>query len=305
MSKLYYYHYHPGETGDRNELWSEKVIPFDAGGTGFFSDRIYLARNSNARFYVVTFGYEQSWPEKHPKTIVINRYTMHFVFSGKGSLNRQPLSAGSICIVPPNEPYTIIRDEHDPLCFGWIALSGKELELMTSVLHLPMEYTEKISPERIEPIRQVFLETIYQPHDELPFYLFSRFFLVLSLSGIPYSTPDQEISPYIHHAHRFIDTHYSEPINVADIARELHISVSHLRSVFMNECGMSPQQAIIKKRISVAKALLQQEDPPTLQEIATACGYADQGAFAKRFRKETGIRPSAYYHAVRAKNEMP
>ena len=103
---------------------------------------------------------------------------------------------------------------------------------------------------------------------------------------------------YIDHAMSYIDSHYSMDISVEDMANTLHISSSHLRCLFADEFGYSPQEAIIKKRIAVAKSLLRSDNPPSIQKIAQMCGYSDQGAFTKRFKNEVGISPSEYLKSL-------
>lgn len=296
MSLIYYYHLHPAENpSDWEIVTSSTPIPRDVGGIGHYSDRIYHSRNSGARFYVVTFGYEKGWA-RTTEPRMINRYTLHFIFDGKGECNGTPVGAGDIFIVPQNVTYSIVHDNDTPLTFGWIALSGKELELMIDILHLPYETTAKLDARQIKNVEEIFLDTVYAPHpdEDLPFFLFSRLFRILSLSRIYYMPQIHSDNTYIDHALSYIDSHYARPISVEEMASSLHISASHLRSLFANEFGYSPQEAIIKKRISVAKSLLRSDSPPSIQKIAQMCGYSDQGAFTKRFKNEVGLSPSEY-----------
>ncbi len=276
-------------------LNSNVPIPRDLGKNGHYSDRIYHSRNSGARFYVVTFGYEKGWP-RSTELRIINRYTLHMVFDGKGKYNDTPISKGSVFIVPQNTEHVIHHDKDAPMTLGWIALSGKELELMIEILHLPYETKARLDQTQIDKIEDIFIDTVYNSHpdEELPFFLFSRFFRVLSLAKIFYMSPHHSDNAYIDYATSYINTNYAQNISVADIAETLHISVSYLRSLFADEFGYSPQEAIIKKRMSTAKALLRSENPPSIQTIANICGYTDQGSFSKRFKKETGMSPTEY-----------
>ena len=300
MSLIYYYHIHPKEdVYDWVISTSSAPIPRDLGGNGHYSDRIYHSRNSGARFYVVTFGYEKGWA-RTTEPRLINRYTLHFIFSGKGEFNGTPVSAGDIFIVPQNVTYTISHDKETPLTFGWIALSGKELELMIDILHLPYETSVKLDAHQRRSIEEIFIDTVYNPHpdEELPFFLFSRLFRILSLSRIFYMPQMHSDNVYIDHAMSYIDSYYATDISVDKMASALHISPSHLRFLFANEFGYSPQEAIIKKRISVAKSLLRSDNPPSIQKIAQMCGYSDQSAFTKRFKNEVGMSPSEYQRSL-------
>ena len=98
---IFYLHQSPSKTGKEMEnKRSLTPIPMDNEKCGFFGDRIYNAHNSTARFYVVTFGYSQAWTEANIYDRLIDRYTIHFVFKGKGFFNGQPISAGQMFFVP-------------------------------------------------------------------------------------------------------------------------------------------------------------------------------------------------------------
>ena len=56
---------------------------------------------------------------------------------------------------------------------------------------------------------------------------------------------------------------------------------------------MAPQEAIIQKRMSVAKKMLEESTLP-ISSIASSCGYSDQSAFCKVFKKTQAISPLQY-----------
>ena len=303
MSIIYYHHFHPSDDFKSTvKINSEAPIPYDMAENGYFSDRIYHSRNSKARFYIVTFGYEKGWARELPPRI-INRYIIHFIFDGKGKINNTAIKKGDIYIVHPNIQHKIVHDKKAPMTLGWVALSGQELELMTEILHLPKQSFCSLNEEQISAIQSIFLDTVYKSHPdkELPFYLFSKFFEILSISNMFYDPNINTNNVYVDHALSYINTNYSNDITVMDVASSLHISVSRLRSVFAQELGYSPQEAIIKKRMSVAESLLSSENPTPIYTVASMCGYSDQGAFYRRFKKEYGLSPSEY--AKKAKKE--
>ena len=296
MSVIYYFHYHPNDDFTKSiEHYSAVPHPIDFAGTGYFSDVLYHSRNTNARFYIVTFGYEEAWPNKYCPPRIIDRHILHFVFDGEGECNGMRVKKGDIFITRTNQEYYIRNSADNPMKMGWIGVSGKEVELMIETLHLPTAPLSRMAESQIEVIRQLFLDTLYEEHpgNDLPYFMFSRFFSVLALSGISYMPEHSIATSYTHSAVNFINTHYMEEITVADIAKAAHISESHLRALYLQEIGISPRTAIMQKRIAVAKALLKQ-NKASIATIAEACGYVDQSAFAKRFKQETGLSPKEW-----------
>lgn len=142
----------------------------------------------------------------------------------------------------------------------------------------------------------MFLDTVYKKQTgDLPFLLLSRFFYALSVADIPVSN-DRYVGNNIHldHSEQYIGQHYAEDLTVEEIADSLHISVSYLRRLYDTALGYSPQRSIVRKRIAVAKSLLQLPNALPVYEIAAAVGYSDQSAFSARFKEETGLSPREY-----------
>lgn len=296
MSIIYYFHNHPVPGKKKNfEAMSLTPHPYDYCHTGFFEDRIYHSRNSNARFYVVTFGYGKTWNEdRAPRSV--DRYIIHFVLDGKGNINGRALERGNVFFALPNAEHRIESDAEFPMTLAWIGLAGKELELIMSVLHLPKSFDGKLNDAQLKTLEELFLDTVYKKQTgNLPFLLLSRFFCALSVADIPINT-DRYLGNniYLHHSEQFIGEHYAENLTVKKIADNLHISVSYLRRLYDTALGYSPQRSIVQKRIVVAKSLLQLTPPLPVYEIAAACGYSDQSAFSARFKEETGLSPREY-----------
>ncbi|WP_406631351.1 helix-turn-helix domain-containing protein [Amycolatopsis sp. WGS_07] len=85
----------------------------------------------------------------------------------------------------------------------------------------------------------------------------------------------------------------AEPVTLADLADEVHLSVYHLVRVFKEATGVTPYRYLTRLRIDEAKRLLRDTDL-TLSQIAARCGFADPAVLSKAFLRETGVRPSAY-----------
>ena len=62
--------------------------------------------------------------------------------------------------------------------------------------------------------------------------------------------------------------------------------------------GLSAGQYLTRLRIDRACGRLRHSDAP-ISQIALDCGYADQTAFTRQFRKVVGLSPCAYRLATR------
>nr|WP_223006894.1 AraC family transcriptional regulator [Streptomyces roseirectus] len=85
----------------------------------------------------------------------------------------------------------------------------------------------------------------------------------------------------------------AEPVTLADLAAEVHLSVYHLVRVFKATTGQTPHRYLTGLRIEEAKRLLRTTALP-LDRIAHRCGFTTAGALSTAFLRHTGARPSTY-----------
>ncbi|SEH03163.1 AraC family transcriptional regulator [Nonomuraea solani] len=85
----------------------------------------------------------------------------------------------------------------------------------------------------------------------------------------------------------------ADPVTLADIAGEVHLSVFHLVRVFKEATGVTPHRFLTRLRIEEAKRLLRDTDL-AIAQVAPRCGFAGPGALSAAFLRHTGTRPSAY-----------
>ena len=83
--------------------------------------------------------------------------------------------------------------------------------------------------------------------------------------------------------------------SVADLARALHVSGSHLRSVCLASTGQSPIQLIHARILLEAKRQLHYTGSP-VSEIGYALGFDDPAYFTRFFSRLAGQSPRAFRH---------
>jgi len=82
-------------------------------------------------------------------------------------------------------------------------------------------------------------------------------------------------------------------LSLSDLATSLQISPSLLSRAFRTVIGRSPMAHYGRLRMEAAAMLLLRSDLP-VAEIASRVGIYDANYFARRFRVEMGLQPSAY-----------
>jgi PAS domain S-box-containing protein len=91
-------------------------------------------------------------------------------------------------------------------------------------------------------------------------------------------------------------TRYAEQLAVGELARAAGMSVTQLERSARRVLGLSPKQLILRFRLEEALHLLE-TTPLPIAEIANRCGYYDQSAFTRHFKRAVGMAPATYRHA--------
>lgn len=100
----------------------------------------------------------------------------------------------------------------------------------------------------------------------------------------------------IEHVHAHLD----RPLRVADLASLAGLTAFRLDQRLRALFGLSAGQYLTRARIEAACSLLRASADRPIAAIALDCGYADQAAFTRQFRKSVGLTPSQYqrHHAA-------
>jgi AraC-like DNA-binding protein len=91
----------------------------------------------------------------------------------------------------------------------------------------------------------------------------------------------------------YIDRNLREPITIAQLASEAGWSHEHFTRKFVQYTGMSPQKAIVKRRIERACQLLVQEKW-NVSEIAYTVGFQNVHYFYRTFMNVMGVTATQY-----------
>jgi AraC family transcriptional regulator len=92
--------------------------------------------------------------------------------------------------------------------------------------------------------------------------------------------------------HDFVIAHLSERILVADLARQVGLSLNHFALSFAKQTRQTPHQFVLALRVEHAAALLARSGA-SLAEIAHDCGFASQQHLCNAVRKHLGRTPSS------------
>jgi AraC-like DNA-binding protein len=127
--------------------------------------------------------------------------------------------------------------------------------------------------------------------------LYGRSGQVLGLVGLSRDLQPASVAPgearKLSAALRYARDRLDQPLRIADLAERAGLSAfqfdQRLRAMF----GHSAGQYLTRLRIDRAREKLGRSEAP-ISEIALDCGYGDQAAFTRQFRKLVGLTPMQY-----------
>ena len=97
----------------------------------------------------------------------------------------------------------------------------------------------------------------------------------------------------IRRARSILSLEYANPPSLPNLAKQLGISETRLKSGFKAMNGKTVLQFCIAKRINAAKLLLK-ENRHSISEISSIVGYEDHSAFSRAFRRSSGQSPKGW-----------
>jgi AraC-like DNA-binding protein len=86
---------------------------------------------------------------------------------------------------------------------------------------------------------------------------------------------------------------FGSELRVEDLAELAGLSVYQLNRRLRTIFGITTSQFVTKTRIDAASEMLRSGNQP-IAEVAYACGYFDQSAFSRVFRRTVGLTPRQY-----------
>lgn len=239
---------------------------------------------------------------------------LHFKFyTGKGSI----INFSDIGYNPERQDYPNLVEEQNQLLgyirSGNIVETEKTIQILFENLSkdkkFSIEYIRRISTEFVYSISRVLYEigedigevagkcpelldnlykteSIFELKEELESFLLN----IARHFSKKYTQKNKKV---IHDIKMIIETRYMEDISVNKIAESIYLSPNYMSIVFKRETGETITDFLNKKRMEVAKDLLQKTDHKIL-DVANMVGFQDASYFSKVFKKNTGIYPQKF-----------
>lgn len=258
---------------------------------------IHASQDSDKVLSIRQFGYEDNGKEAHWGPGQRNYYLIHFVVTGRGYFNGNPVGDNQGFLIRPNMHHEYAADTNNPWNYYWVILDGVGVEECLKKFHLD-EATGIFTNTSHAKIHSFFMY-IFSTNEGIVSADFAKscFSMLLSYQDKHHEPFDNGsgniISQHIEKAVQYCELNYCHPITISEVSEFVHLDNQYLYNIFKKHLHISPKAYLNNIRVTKAKQLLI-ETSLTVAEIANSVGYEDTFQFSKFFKKQTGSSPNMF-----------
>jgi AraC family L-rhamnose operon transcriptional activator RhaR len=242
-----------------------------------------------------------------------------YAFAGQGTFRvlgqEIPVKAGDVFLAKPEETHEIISSRTKPLgIYFWAFTLVRQPDHQANDIDRSVDQlldalaraTRHVTPASTP----TFERTLLLLNDEIarkpPGYTQSIRGLTIKLlldsaravtDGVQAEVVEAAIRStsraVVQTAIRYLRDNLSRPLEVRDVAAQVHLSERHVSRLFHRETGQSILEYLTALRVEMASQLLLDQDL-SIKQVARAVGYPDPHYFTTLFGRRTGMTPALF-----------
>lgn len=251
---------------------------------------------------LLSCGYEICSNKQICGPITRDYYILHFILKGSGNyyVNGKlfTVNENQCFLIEPGISTLYQANPQNPWTYTWICFNGLIVPQILEQCNLSIDSPVITLPSTKKYYRIIL--NILKHHEKIPAneyyiqsYLYAIFAKILQESSANYSDLELNDNSYVEKAIDYIKQEQFQDLNVENIAKHLNISQSYLYKLFKNKINVSPQDFILRTKISRACELLIKTNT-AIFNIAYSCGYKNAFAFSRAFKQITHMSPRDY-----------
>ena len=234
----------------------------------------------------VLYGTEKCKPGHSFGPAVRHYFLLHYIVDGEGTFYREGAShrlhKGDLFIIHPEEVTVYTADQNNPWHYIWLAFRAPS------------------TPDFLQPwvIRQAPVEKQFQQlvHLTNPNAYIGKIFslthdILWQLSKTAETSSQlRKNTEYAAYAKALMDATFMRPIEIRQIAEDLHIDRRYLTALFQTAYGVSPKKYLLFLRLRQAQDFLDQGYG--VAQSAEMAGFSDFSNFSKQYKQAYGTSPT-------------
>ena len=282
------------DTRERIKIYNEKGI-LQVSGRGFHTPLEFAVNNT---FYIAWSGRYLCNKLYNVQRDSLDFYSLIYVMEGQMELEYEgktiPVKEGEAVLVDFRKPHSyraltnhldkwemLFKGDGSEGWYGLVTGEGKHRFRVTGKLQGTLT---NLMEELEKPV----------PQDHTISLLIHKMFCnMIDQNAVSLSPPVEEAVIYM-------NSHYSSPLQISDIADHVSLSRYYFTRLFRKETGRTPNEYLADVRINAAKEMLT-DKILSIAEIAERCGFSNTSHFTRFFREKTGQTPAAFRNFFRLK----
>lgn len=246
-------------------------------------------RGQNAGLFIARGG-----ETRHP-TRIIDSHELILVRQGQLRMWEEhqqfSIEGGQTLHLWPGRRHGGIGTLPNGLEFYWIHFEITADASSTMQIHMP-QVQRLIRPDKLESLFRLFLDGQEAHHMSAQSADLIALLMLYEVAQ-PQASRSYIANALAERARTYIALHYDQPISPGSVARSLGCNPDYLGRIFRAVYRCTLSEAIHQQRIQKACGYLINSDM-TIEEITTACGFADSGYFRRIFRRYRHTTPIRY-----------
>jgi AraC-like DNA-binding protein len=236
-----------------------------------------------------------------PRHFHAKEYQIDYCASGTGYYfivdHWVEFSSGTFCFVPPRLIHeTILSRTDKPDVYGIKFLVANDRHILLP----PQEpFAVKVPPETRSKILSILKKITGHSVQDLPISSLMLNNLIALLHDLKNSLEYLEDVSFLTRVKQVVDTGYSFPLKIIDIAQQIHVTPEHLSRQFKKLSGQTLASYINNIRLNSGMTMLANTDMP-LKQIASECGFKNVNYFNTVFKQHYAMTPSEMRRQFRA-----
>lgn len=265
------------------------------------TDRYGLKKLANQSLCVVECGIQICHAGHAAPQLTYQYYSAHFILEGKGVYildgKSYPLSAGQGFMITPGANCTYVADQKQPWKYVYASFSGTDDQALVHNAGLDEENVVFEFPLDEAMVRDIYAMHAAGKINEAKGYDVTGYFLLcmsrLVKANLSKMGKISSAERYVKKACAFIEDHYPDKINVADMAAYVGLDRTYFYRLFQKYKGCSPSQYLLDYRLNKAAEMLGNPTLP-IAEIGAHVGFCDTAHFYRAFSRRFQMPPKKY-----------
>ena len=235
-------------------------------------------------------------------------HTLHYVFSGKGSLMVNDryfeISAGQVFYIASNDFAYYKADAEMPWKYIWIRYFGTKASIIMNFTSLPDRFVMNDTADGfVNCSLNAILKAVMKDSSVNMYSLTGLLYCFLGGLVDRFPKKDTQIDSsalgYLDALIDYIHLNYAKPNVITGMAHDRNLSRSYIYKLFRQYLDVSPSEYLDGFRIGRACSYLK-ETNAAISDIAHSVGYSETASFFRAFKRKTGMTP----HEYRVKNSI-